>query len=157
MNGKSFSDPEKMTYKQRIDLGKIVSEQCSVCDARTHERIMKIMNPDCVCVFSKKEVVYVEKVVDKIRYWINAEKNLIQSEPDKIQNRAGIKKFTERVQELGVVYTFCSMFGKSPKQILGWDYSDVFGMLFVDKEQSEYQKRYNKIVESESRIKSKRR
>lgn len=148
-----------MTYGQRCDLGRI-AENPPASELAAFKEIMNVMHPGGFDVkFTEAEVDYVEQVIEKIAYWAGMEQKLLKVEPDPLQKRAGIREMSERVKDLGVLHTLCEKFGKSPTEVLSWNYADVFGMLFVDKEKAVFQKNYDKLAaeEAERKAKQKRR
>lgn len=143
-----LTDPEHITYGQRIALGKLLQGVSGMEEVQVFKDVLGIMNGGervTHASITPRNVRYVQRVIDKLTYWVNAEQTMLQVEPEPDEIKAGIKTLGEKLQELSVLHTLAEKFGKSPDEILEWEFSTVFGMLYADKEKNLYYKRLQKI------------
>ena len=136
----------KMTFDQRIQLGKIFQEQ-----GREFETLCKVFQ--CLHNYTPKVddiknlLPYYYEIIEGLTHWLQAESTLLQNEPTSEEISAGIKELSEKIGEFGTIKSLAKNYSKDPDDILAWEYGKVFGILYTDLEEYKYQKRYNKILE----------
>lgn len=137
-----------MTYYQRIELGKILSNK-ELSDVDRFNAVFE-------CLHNKKPnpleytslLGYYKEIFEGIVFWSKLEEENLHYEPTDEEIRAGIKEYQKMVGDLSSVHSLARNFSKDPDEILKWKYSKVFGIFIDDLEKYKYQQRYQKIITS---------
>ncbi len=146
LNNKIDIRAGKMTFGQRIELGKIFqSEESEVSKFELVFECLHEYRPDVKDY--KKLFGYFEEIIEGVRFWIEHETALLKYEPTSEELSAGVKELSQRIGEFGTIKALAKNYSKDPDEILAWEYAKVFGILYTDLEESKYQRRYNKIME----------
>ena len=136
----------KMTFGQRIELGKIFQGEGS--DVEKFNQTFKCLHGFQPKVKEFKELIaYFHEILEGIRFWIEQEGHLLKYEPTAEELSAGIRQLSARIGEFGTIKALAKTYGRDPDEILQWEYSKVFGILYTDLEEHKYQKRFNKLTE----------
>jgi len=136
----------KLTFGQRIELGKIF--QSSENEIVKFEKVF-----ECLHKFKpkatqyKKLLPYFQDIIEGIAFWIEKEQTMLKYEPTAEEMSAGIIELTKKIGEFGTIKALAKNYSKDPDEILEWEYGKVFGILYTDFEEYEFQKRYDKVIE----------
>lgn len=142
----------KITFDQRIQLGKIFQEQGREFDMFC--KVFQCLHGYTPKVHETKNLLpYYYDIIEGVTHWLQAENTMLQNEPSSEEVSAGIKELSEKIGEFGTIKSLAKNYSKDPDDILAWEYGKVFGILYTDLEEYNYQKRYNKVVERKYRNK----
>lgn len=138
----------KMTYSQRIELGKILT------NIATHEieklkQTIKCLHGFDLIIVPDNAVFYAdyfEQILEGILSWIEKEQTLLAYKPTPEEVKAGIKELSEKVGDFGTIKALAKAYHKDPDDILTWEYGKVFGILYTDFEEHKFSKRYEKVI-----------
>ena len=137
----------KLTFGQRIELGKIMSE-----DIDEEQKFLKtfkcLYNYEAKPIFYKSLLSDFEEIIEGLKFWMIQESTLLKYEPTPEELKAGIKELSIRTGEMGTIKALAKAYSCDPDNVLKWEYGKVFGILFTDLEEYKYQVKYNKVVES---------
>lgn len=137
-----------MTYGQRIELGKILSDD-SISDYERFENVFYCLHGNKPSLLQYPKLVdYYTAIINGIVHWSKTEEELLHYEPTEEERRAGVKEYHTNVGELSAIHSMAKNFSKDPDEVLNWDYAKVFGILLNDLESYKYQQRFNKILTS---------
>lgn len=136
-----------MTYGDRIELGKIFEQADTRPEAETVKLVFKCLVPDHTVKFTTEEVRYYLDVVDGLRYWVDVEQKELKYKPTIEEVAAGINDLAVKVGDMGTICALAEKFSKDPDEILQWKYGKVFRILYVNKQNYQFSKRYNTVVE----------
>jgi hypothetical protein len=142
----------KLTFDQRIELGKIISSGCGQVQAlRDVMRCLHDVEVDFGSETQLREyVAYFEEVVSGIAFWIEREK-LLKYEPTPEEVQAGINQMSKNIGELGTILAIAQAYSKDPDEILKWEYGKVFGIMYADFEKAKFQRKLNAVYERKNR------
>jgi len=136
----------KMTFGQRIDLGKLF--QSGASEVEKFERAFEILHKKRPNHLQYTVLMkYFYQIIDGLTFWAQQEAAMLHYEPTEEEVRAGIKEYSEKVGELGTVKSLAKTYSTDPDVILSWEYGKVFGLLFADLEEAKFQRRLNKVIE----------
>lgn len=135
-----------MTYGQRIELGKILSDT-ELSEAVRFGRVFECLHGVTPAPTEyRKLFAYFKEIVEGLKYWAEAEATMLRYDMTAEERRAGLPEYQDKVGELGTVISIARSFGVEPDTVLGWQYGKVFGILLNDLEYSKYQRRYIKAL-----------
>lgn len=136
----------KMTFGQRIELGKIFQSDDS--DAEKFEKVFICLHEYKPCVQDYEILVpYFKEIIEGITFWIEQETTLLKYEPSAEEISAGINELSSKIGNYGTIKALAKNYSKDPDEVLRWEYGKVFGILYTDLEEYKYQKRFSKVVE----------
>lgn len=136
----------KLTFGQRIDLGKIF--QSDENEIVKFEKVFKLLHDFTPDIAQYNELLpYFNEIIEGIAFWIEQEQTLLKYEPTSEEMSAGIMDLTKKTGEFGTIKALAKNYSKDPDEILKWEYGKVFGILYTDLEEHYFQKRYNKVLE----------
>ena len=141
---------ERFTYGMRIELGKILSDEQRT-DFEKYEQSM-------LCVYGVKptprEYVkmfsYFEGIIEGLRYWVDAETNMLHSTPSADEIAAGVEQYSS-VGELATIVQLAKDFHVFPNDILKRPYSEIFSILLVEREKSDFERRLNDVIRKKTK------
>lgn len=131
-----------MTFGQRIELGKIFSNQ----DLPEIEKFCQTF--ECLHDIRPKAkdfskyVPYFTRIAEGMLHWAEMESTHLKHEPTPKQVAAGIKKLSEKTGDMGTVISLASRFTYTLDEVLLLNYSVVFVILLDDLEKYKYEKRF---------------
>jgi hypothetical protein len=135
----------ELTFGQRIELGKLF--QAGLSPSATFEKVFEVLHQITPKSSSYAKLMpYFEKIINGLMFWFEQEK-LLDYKPTSEEIQAGIRELSEVIGEFGTVKALAKAYGRDPDEILQWQYGKIFGILFTDMKEAEYQKRYEKIIE----------
>lgn len=85
-------------------------------------------------------------IVEGLKSWIEKEQQLLQYTPSSDELAAGVKELGEKVGNMSTIKALAKAYSKDPDEILRWDYSKVFGILYTDLEERKFETKLNKRV-----------
>lgn len=136
----------KLTYGQRIALGKILEKE-------QDEYLMIREIIYCLHKYYPKnsEIIilseYINEIIEGIIYWVERENTMLNYEPSPEEKRAGVLELSKKIGHFGTIKSLAKNYSKEPDEILNWEYGKIFGILYTDLEEYKYQIRYNKEIE----------
>lgn len=141
---------ERFTYGMRVELGKILSDEQRT-DFEKYEQSM-------LCVYGVKptprEYVkmfpYFEGIIDGLRYWVDAETQMLHSTPSADEIAAGVEQYSS-VGELATIVQLAKDFHVFPNDILKRPYSEIFSILLVEREKSDFERRLNDVIRKKTK------
>lgn len=141
---------ERFTYGMRVELGKILSDEQRT-DFEKYEQSM-------LCVYGVKpkprEYVkmfpYFESIIEGLRYWVDAETNMLHSTPSADEIAAGVEQYSS-VGELATIVQLAKDFHVFPNDILKRPYSEIFSILLVEREKSDFERRLNDVIRKKTK------
>lgn len=83
-------------------------------------------------------------IAEDFKAWVDREQQLLAYDPTPEEERAGIKELARKVGDFSTVKALGKAFGKDPDEVLRWEYSKVFSILFTDLEEQKYERRLSK-------------
>lgn len=143
----------KLTFGQRIELGDIV-DKCKDNEVQVFKSFFKCLhnidislaNPDI-----KWYVNYFNEICDGLAYWVEVEQKMLKYTPTTDERAAGIDNLNASIGHLGTLKALARNHGKSPDEVLNWEYGTVFGMLYADLQEYNYKERYRRIMENKAK------
>ena len=137
----------KMTYSQRIELGKILISDCSTFD-KLIQSIKCLHDFDVQILPGNAQFYgdYFEEICEGILSWVEKEQKLLTYKPTPEELKAGIKELSEKVGDFGTIKALAKAYHKDPDEILSWEYGKVFGILYTDMEEFRFSQRYEKVI-----------
>lgn len=145
----------KLTFSNRIELGKIFETAKEGDEMTVIRAVAKCLhNIDLGAIDAvniKFWVQYFDEICDGLKYWIEAEQRMLKYTPSIDEQNAGIMELSQRIGYMGTIKSLATRHGKSPDEVLEWEYGTVFGILYADLEESKFKDRYRKIIESKSK------
>lgn len=137
----------KLTFGQRIDLGKLF--QSDVSEVEKFEGVFEILHGYKLNILEyKSKLPYLKRIIEGLEFWTEQEQTLLKYDPSQEEIRAGIKEFSKKVGEFSTVKSLAKTYSKDPDEILNWEYGKVFGILYTDLEEFKFNRRYQKVIES---------
>lgn len=137
----------KLTFGQRIDLGKLMCSEYS--EVEKFEKTFEILHEVKLKISEyKKHIDYFATIIEGLKFWSEQEATLLKYEPTQEEKQAGIKDFSQKVGEFATVKALAKAYSKDPDEILNWEYGKVFGILYTDLEEHKFNVRYNKVLEA---------
>ncbi|MDR0541045.1 MAG: hypothetical protein LBH19_02405 [Dysgonamonadaceae bacterium] len=143
----------KLTFGQRIELGKIF--QSGLSPAETFCKVFEALHGYTPETSEYGKLYpYFEEITAGLQFWFEQEK-LLEYKPTSEETQAGIKELSESIGEFGTIKALAKTYHTDPDVILTWQYGKVFGILYTDMKEFEYQRRYDKVIENKYKHKFK--
>ena len=135
-----YNDGE-FSYGQRIAIGEILQNEDKTWYQRIKECWKELYGWNVRLLIPILRVKMLDRMTEGIRYWVDVEEKTLKYEPTAEENKAGLAKLNAEVGHLGTVKALAEKFGVDPDIILGWQWGKVYGILFAELKESEYQRR----------------
>lgn len=135
-----YEDGE-FTYSQRIELGQVFQDD-NLSGYGKLKQAWKVLygwSPRWMNPWRRYKAF--DRMLEGLKYWIDRERNTLHYEPTAEEHRAGLLNLSREVGELGTVKALAEKFGVDPDIILTWKWGKVYGMLYADMREAEYQRR----------------
>lgn len=134
-----------LTYGQRIELGRILSD----ADMGDYARLCAAFE----CLYDirpsllkiKAYIAEYERIIKGIQHWVDVEAQMLHYDPTPEEQQAGVEQYHQAVGELATLHAIAKAYSQDPDTIYNWKYSKVFGILLNDLESFKYQQRLNKV------------
>lgn len=139
----------EFTYGNRIALGDIFAEEGKTEYQKLKAAFHEVYGYSCRLVPLRRRLAMLNDIAQGLLSWVEKEQKLLHYKPSPNELAAGIKELSERVGSMSTIKAIAKAYGRDPDEVLQWSYSKVFGILFTDLEEFNYQTRYNKIIENE--------
>lgn len=142
-----------MTFGQRIELGRILSEP-ELSEYERFRQSMLCIDPTWNVADMKEGVEYFDEVLDGILFWINREKTELKYNPSADELAAGIEVLSLRVGEMSTIMALAKDYSKDPDEILEWKYGKVFNILFTNLQSFLYRDRLERRLTEKAKAKA---
>lgn len=142
-----------MTFGQRIELGRILSEP-GLSEYERFKQSMLCIDPTWTVQDMKEGVEYFDEVLEGILYWIDREKVELKYNPSADELAAGIEVLSLRVGEMSTIMALAKDYSKDPDEILEWKYGKVFNILFTNLQSFLYRDRLERRLAERARAKA---
>lgn len=136
----------ELKYWQRIELGRILTSK----EFDDTQRFLKAI--DCMVERELEINEYVEameyfqEIIAGITLWIKRENSELQYTPTTQELQAGIEELSKEVGDFGTANELAKNYGKTPEEVLDWEYHVVFAILRDDAKKNRYRTRLTKIM-----------
>lgn len=140
----------KLTYGQRIELGRIIGDE-KMHSSRRFLDAIACLYPDAKPEYDAEWLTVYEHILEGVKYWMEAERTMLHYDPTPEEVAAGCEQLGAKIGPMMTVMTLAEKFGQDPDTILGWEYGKVFGLLYANLERSKFDARYQKICAKKSR------
>lgn len=136
----------ELKYWQRIELGRILTSK----EFDDSQRFLKAI--DCMVERELEINEYVEameyfqEIIAGITLWIKRENSELQYTPTTQELQAGIEELSKEVGDFGTANELAKNYGKTPEEVLDWEYHVVFAILRDDAKKNRYRTRLTKIM-----------
>ena len=142
----------EMTFGQRIDLGKLFSE--NITELQMFEKTFKILHNTTPSIIQYRRLLpYFKRILEGLKFWSEQEASLLKYEPTIEEKQAGVVEFAKKVGEFATIKSLAKAYSCDPDDILKWKYGKVFGILYTDLEEHKFNQKYQKVIESKYKTK----
>lgn len=146
----------QMTFGQRIELGRIITEK-ELTDIDKMKEGMQCLGAKWSLRNTSEIVEYWYEVLMGIKYWIEREQTELKYEPSAEEKAAGIAQLSMVVGEMATITALAKDYSKDPDEILEWKYGKVYNLLFTNLQSHLFRERLNKELERKAQQKAKPR
>lgn len=146
----------QMTFGQRIELGRIITEK-GLTDIDKMKEGMQCLGAKWSLRNTSEIVEYWYEVLMGIKYWIEREQTELKYEPSAEEKAAGIAQLSLVVGEMATITALAKDYSKDPDEILEWKYGKVYNLLFTNLQSHLFRERLNKELERKAQQKAKPR
>ena len=115
----------QMTFGQRIELGRIITEK-ELTDIDKMKEGMQCLGAKWSLRNTSEIVEYWYDVLMGIKYWIEREQTELKYEPSAEEKAAGIAQLSLVVGEMATITALAKDYSKDPDEILEWKYGKVY-------------------------------
>lgn len=141
----------ELTYGQRIEIGHILANVGNIPEWRLCKDVILTLHPNTTYKASVKNIEYFEDILEGIKHWADEEDSKLKPSYTQEEIQAGIEQLGAKLGALPTPTTLGERFGKDPDEILEWKYVKVFGILYLDKQTHEYNKRLHEVYRQKSK------
>ena len=136
-----------LKYWQRIELGQILTSG-ELSDTQKMLKAMECMLERAPEIEEYPECIeYYAEIIEGIRLWIERENSELRNSPTPEEIQAGIEELSKEVGDFGTANELAKNYGKTPEEVLNWEYHYVFAILRDDVKKHLYRAKLNKIIE----------
>lgn len=143
----------QMTFGQRIELGRIITEK-ELTDIDKMKEGMQCLGAKWSLRNTSEIVEYWYEVLMGIKYWIEREQTELKYEPSAEEKAAGIAQLSLVVGEMATITALAKDYSKDPDEILEWKYGKVYNLLFTNLQSHLFRERLNKELERRAQQKA---
>lgn len=143
----------QMTFGQRIELGRIITDKEMTGIDKMKEG-MQCLGVKWSLRNTSEIVEYWYEVLLGIKYWIEREQTELKYEPSAEEKAAGIAQFSLVVGEMATITALAKDYSKDPDEILEWKYGKVYNLLFTNLQSHLFRERLNKELERKAQQKA---
>lgn len=143
----------QMTFGQRIELGRIITDK-DLTDLDKMKEGMQCLGAKWSLRNTSEIVEYWYEVLGGIKYWIEREQAELKYEPSAEEKAAGIAQFSLAVGEMATITALAKDYSKDPDDILEWKYGKVYNLLFTNLQSHLFRERLNKELERKAQQKA---
>lgn len=136
----------EMKYWQRIELGRILTSK-ELDDARRFTQAIECMTERKIELSEYPEAMeYFKEIVEGITLWVQRENSELQYTPTTEELQAGIEELSKELGDFATANELAKNYGKTPEEVLNWEYHLVFAILRDDSKKNRYRTRLTKIM-----------
>lgn len=136
----------ELKYWQRIELGRILTSK-ELDDAQRFLKTIECMVERELEINEYVEAMeYFQEIVEGVALWIKRENSELQYTPTSQELQAGIEELSREVGDFGTANELAKNYGKTPEEVLDWEYHVVFAILRDDAKKNKYRTRLTKIM-----------
>lgn len=143
----------QMTFGQRIELGRIITDKEMTGIDKMKEG-MQCLDVKWSLRNTSEIVEYWYEVLLGIKHWIEREQTELKYEPSAEEKAAGIVQFSMVVGEMATITALAKDYSKDPDEILEWKYGKVYNLLFTNLQSHLFRERLNKELERKAQQKA---
>lgn len=143
----------QMTFGQRIELGRIITEK-ELTDIDKMKEGLQCLGAKWNLRNTSEIVEYWYEVLMGIKYWIEREQTELKYEPSAEEKAAGIAQLSLAVGEMATITALAKDYSKDPDEILEWKYGKVYNLLFTNLQSHLFRERLNKELERKAQQKA---
>lgn len=143
----------QMTFGQRIELGRIITEK-ELTDIDKMKEGMQCLGAKWSLRNTSEIVEYWYEVLMGIKYWIEREQTELKYEPSAEEKAAGIAQLSLVVGEMATITALAKDYSRDPDEILEWKYGKVYNLLFTNLQSHLFRERLNKELERKAQQKA---
>ena len=143
----------QMTFGQRIELGRIITEK-ELTDIDKMKEGMQCLGAKWSLRNTSEIVEYWYEVLMGIKYWVEREQTELKYEPSAEEKAAGIAQLSLVVGEMATITALAKDYSKDPDEILEWKYGKVYNLLFTNLQSHLFRERLNKELERRAQQKA---
>lgn len=143
----------QMTFGQRIELGRIITEK-ELTDIDKMKEGIQCLGAKWSLRNTSEIVEYWYEVLMGIKYWIEREQTELKYEPSAEEKAAGIAQLSLVVGEMATITALAKDYSKDPDEILEWKYGKVYNLLFTNLQSHLFRERLNKELERKAQQKA---
>lgn len=132
------------SYGTRLALGSIFADGSKSEYRRLADAFKELYGYSPRLLSPRQRYARLKGIAEDFKTWVDREQQLLAYDPTPEEEQAGIKELAKKVGDFSTVKALGKAFGKDPDEILRWEYSKVFSILFTDLEEQKYEKRLNK-------------
>ena len=143
----------QMTFGQRIELGRIITDK-ELTDLDKMKEGMQCLDVKWSLRNTSEIVEYWYEVLMGIKYWIEREQTELKYEPSAEEKAAGIAQLSLVVGEMATITALAKDYSKDPDEILEWKYGKVYNLLFTNLQSHLFRERLNKELERKAQQKA---
>lgn len=136
----------ELKYWQRIELGRILTST-ELDDTQRFLKAIECMVERELEISEYVEAMeYFQEIVAGITLWVERENSELQYTPTTQELQAGIEELSKEVGDFGTANELAKNYGKTPEEVLDWEYHVVFAILRDDAKKNRYRTRLTKIM-----------
>ena len=143
----------QMTFGQRIELGRIITEK-ELTDIDKMKEGLQCLGAKWSLRNTSEIVEHWYEVLMGIKYWIEREQTELKYEPSAEEKAAGIAQLSLVVGEMATITALAKDYSKDPDEILEWKYGKVYNLLFTNLQSHLFRERLNKELERKAQQKA---
>ena len=143
----------QMTFGQRIELGRIITEK-ELTDIDKMKEGMQCLGVKWSLRNTSEIVEYWYEVLLGIKYWIEREQTELKYEPSAEEKAAGIAQFSLVVGEMATITALAKDYSKDPAEILECKFVKLFSFLLTKREGHHSRERLNNELERKAQQKA---
>lgn len=139
-------ESKDFTYGNRIAMSDIFGNEALNEYEQMKAAFKELHGFDAKWLPIRRRIKAFQNIAQGLKRWIDQEKELLNYEPSADELAAGVKELGKKVGNLSTIKALAKAYGKDPDEVLKWDYSKVFGILYTDLEERKYENRLNKRI-----------
>lgn len=134
------------SYAQRIAVGDILRDESLTMYQRLKACWRELYGWTARLMPPPMRVRRLDRMVDGLTYWAELECRTLDYKATPEEERAGLARLSGEVGHMGTVKALAQKFGRDPDEVLRWEWGKVYGILYADLKESEYQRRLSDLM-----------
>lgn len=143
-------DGKDFTYGSRVALADIFGDESKTEYQRMKGAFKELHGFSARLLPIHFRIIAFRHIAEGLQSWIDKEKTLLDYQPSADELAAGVKELGEKVGSMATIKALAKSYGKDPDEILRWEYSKVFGILYTDLEERKYEMKLQKRIYGKS-------